>query len=298
MGDVGERPAMDEGRVVLQRLHEIGRERVLEQRRHRARGREVPGGDGFLVAGLADLDLAEPTLKIGEVAGQAEDRHDFRRHGDIEAGFARITVGGAAQRGDDVAQRPVVHIDGAPPGDTAGVDVELVAPIDMIVDQRREQIVGGTDGVEVAGEMQVDVLHGHDLRVAAAGGATLHPEAGPKRWLANADDGLLADLVQRIAKPDRGRGLALAGRRGGDGGDEDEFAVGPAPQRGDIVERDFRLVMPVGDQVLGVDAELVLGHFEDRPHLRGLADLDIRLGLLVLLVRTPARFFGSFTRLY
>ena len=77
-----------------------------------------------------------------------------------------------------------------------------------------------------------------------------------------------------------------------------EFAVGLALQRGDIVERDFRLVMPVGDQVLGVDAELVLRHFEDRPHLRGLADLDIRLGLLVLLVRTPARFFGSFTRLY
>ena len=33
--DVGERAAVDEGGVVLQRLHEVGRDRVLEQRRHR-----------------------------------------------------------------------------------------------------------------------------------------------------------------------------------------------------------------------------------------------------------------------
>ena len=79
-----------------------------------------------------------------------------------------------------VAERPVVHVDGAAPTDAPGVDVELVAPIDMVVDHCREQIVGGADGVEVAGEMQVDVLHRHDLRVAAAGRAALHPEAGPE----------------------------------------------------------------------------------------------------------------------
>ncbi len=68
-------------------------------------------------------------------------------------------------------------------------------------------------------------------------------------------------------------------------------------ERGDVVERDLGLVMPVRDQVLGADAELVLRHFEDRPHLGGLADLDIGFRILVLLVRTLARFFGSFTRL-
>ena len=196
-----------------------------------------------------------------------------------------------------VAERAVVHVDGAPPGDAAGVDIELVAPIDVVVDHRREQIVGGADRVEVAGEMEVDVLHRHDLRVAAAGRAALHPEAGPERRLADADHRLLADVVQRIAKPDRGRGLALAGRRRGDRGDEDQLAVGPVGEPGDIVERDFGLVMPVRNQVLGVDAELVLGDFDDRPHMRGLADLDIGFRVLVLIVRTLARFFGIFTRL-
>ena len=41
MGDIGERPAMDEGRVVLQGLHEVRRDRVLQQHRHRARRLEI-----------------------------------------------------------------------------------------------------------------------------------------------------------------------------------------------------------------------------------------------------------------
>ena len=167
----------------------------------------------LLVARLADLDIAEPPLQIGEVGGEAEDGHDLARHGDVEACLAREAVGGAAERGDDLAQRPVVHVDGAAPGDAAGVDVELVAPIDVIVDQRREQIVGGADGMEIAGEMEVDVLHRHDLRIAAAGRAALHAEAGAKARLAHADERLLADMIERIAKADGGGGLALAGGR-------------------------------------------------------------------------------------
>ena len=45
MGDVGERAAMDEGRVALQRLHEVGLQRVLEQHGHGARRLEVGRGD-------------------------------------------------------------------------------------------------------------------------------------------------------------------------------------------------------------------------------------------------------------
>ena len=156
---------------------------------------------GFLLARLADLNVAEPALQIGEVRGEAEDGHDLARHGDVEARLAREAVGHAAKRADDLAERPVVHVDGAAPSDAAGVDVELVAPIDVIVDHRREQIVGGADGVEIAGEMEIDVLHRHHLRVAAAGGAALHAEAGPEARLADADDGLLAESLSASPRP-------------------------------------------------------------------------------------------------
>ena len=157
---------------------------------------------------------------------------------------------------DDLAQRPVVHVHDAPPGDAAGVDALLVAPVDVVVDQRREQVVRRGDGVEVAGEMQVHVLHRHDLRIAAAGRTALDAEIGPERGLADADDGLLADAVQPVAEPDRGGRLAFAGRRRVDRGDQDQLAVLAAAARGDELGRDLRLVMAIGQQMLGRNAEL------------------------------------------
>ena len=126
----------------------------------------------------------------------------------------------------------------------------------MVVDQRRKQIVRGGDGVEVAGEMEVHVLHRHDLRIAAAGSAALDAEIGAERGLADADDGLLADAVQAVAEADRRRRLAFAGRRRVDGGDEDQLAVLAAPHRLDELGGDLRLVVAVGQQVLGRDADL------------------------------------------
>jgi len=84
----------------------------------------------------------------------------------------------------DRAQRAIVHVEDAPPGHPARIDAERVAPIDVIVEERREQIVRRGDGVEIPGEVQVDVLHRHDLGIAAAGGAAFEPERGTERGLA------------------------------------------------------------------------------------------------------------------
>ena len=70
-----------------------------------------------------------------------------------------------------------------------GVDAQGVALLDVVVQHGGQQVVGRADGVEVAGEVEVDVLHGHYLGIAAAGGAALDAEhrdpgtapAGPAR---------------------------------------------------------------------------------------------------------------------
>jgi hypothetical protein len=49
--------------------------------------------------------------------------------------------------------------------------------------------------VEVAGEVQVDVLHRHDLRIAAAGRAALHAEARAERGFAQQ---IIAFLPMRL----------------------------------------------------------------------------------------------------
>ena len=64
--------------------------------------------------------------------------------------------------------------------------------------------------MKIAGKMQVDVLHRHDLRIAAAGRAAFHAEGRTERRLANAQHRLFADVIERIGKPDRRRRLAFA----------------------------------------------------------------------------------------
>ena len=241
------------------------------------------------VARVADHDVAEPALEVLQVHGEAEDGHHLGRHRDVEAVLAREAVGSAAERIDDRAQRAIVHVHHAAPGYAPRVEPEGVAPVDVIVDQRREQVVGGRDGVEVAGEVEVDVLHRHDLRVAAAGRAALDAEAGPERRLAQAAHGLLADAVEAVAEADRGRGLALAGRRRADGRDEDELAVLVLLRGADEIGGDLGLVGPVVQQRAVGDADL-LSDLHDRLHLRFARNLDVGLhGHVCVLPSTSSR---------
>ena len=206
---------------------------------------------GLLVARVADDDLAEPRLQIVERLRKAEDRHDFGGDDDVEAVLARKAVARAAQRHGDVAQRAVVHVHHALPRDAPHVDAERVAVVDVIVEERGEQVVGDADRVKVAGEVQVDVFHRHHLRIAAARGAALHAEDRTERRLAQADRRLLADLVQAVAEPHRGRRLALARRRRADRRHQDELAVRSSFEPLDPVERDLRLGAAIGHERIG-----------------------------------------------
>ncbi len=80
--------------------------------------------------------------------------------------------------------------------------------------------------MEVAGEVEVDVLHRHHLRLAAACGSALHPETGAERRFTEAEQGALADPVHCVCQSDTGCGLAFASRCRVDRGDQDQLAIG------------------------------------------------------------------------
>jgi hypothetical protein len=129
--------------------------------------------------------------------------------------------------------------------------------------ERGQQVVRDADGVEVAREMEVDVLHRRDLRVATAGAAALDAETWTERRLAHADHGFLADRVQRVAQAHRRRRLALAGGRRRDRRDENQLAVGPRLHAGDQRVGELGFVVAVRLEVVGVDAETLLGELHD-----------------------------------
>jgi hypothetical protein len=94
------------------------------------------------------------------------------------------------------------------------------------IDRGGQQVVGGGDGVNVAGQVQVEILHRDDLRIAAACRAALDAEGRPLRGLADGGKDPFAEVrAQGLAQADGGGGLAFAERGGGDGGHVDVFAV-------------------------------------------------------------------------
>ena len=118
---------------------------------------------------------------------------------------------------------------------------ELVAVEDVRLEHRGEQVVRSADRVDVAGEVEVHVLHRHDLRVAAAGGAALDPEDGAERRLAQAEHRALADVPEALGQRDGRRRLALAGLGRRDRGDVDQLPVGRSASRSSTLRSIFAL---------------------------------------------------------
>ena len=65
------------------------------------------------------------------------------------------------------------------------IDAERVAAEEVVVQERGAKVVRRGDRVQVAREVDVDVLHRQDLAVAATGRAALEAEDGAERRLAD-----------------------------------------------------------------------------------------------------------------
>ena len=152
----------------------------------------APPGD----AGRIDIQASEAALlfsgqivRVGLVDAQLLQAAQHRRR---EAAVALLI--GRAQR---VEQLLVIRLLGF---------VE-----DAGIDGRRQQVVGGGDGVNIAGQVQVEIFHRDDLAVSAAGRAALDAKGRTLAGLADAGEDPLAEVsAQRLAQAHHGGALAFA----------------------------------------------------------------------------------------
>ncbi len=273
MGDVREGTAVDEGGVALQGLHQIRLQGVLQQGAHGPFGLKVMGGHGLIIIGVAHHDASQALFQVSDGGCQAEDGHDLGGHGDIEAVFPRHPVGLAAQAIHDVPELAVVHIYDPLPGDAAHIYVQLIAILDMSIQHSRQKVIGCSDGMEVAREMQVDILHGDHLGIAASRRSPLDAENGAQRRLPQGHHHILPSQGQRVSQTDGGSGLPFARRSGIDSRHQDELSrlMGSF---GEQVVVHLRLVLPIGLQMILADPQC-LGHIRDPLGFSSLCDLNV-----------------------
>eukprot|EP00050_Salpingoeca_kvevrii_P017974 m.69679 g.69679 ORF g.69679 m.69679 type:complete len:436 (+) comp7835_c0_seq1:906-2213(+) len=105
------------------------------------------------------------------------------------------------------------------------------------------EVVGGRDGVNVACQMEVELVHRDDLRVAATSSATLDAKCGALRRLAQACNARRLEMRSKcLSEADCGGGLSLAKRRRRDATDNDILSIGLARAGSNRAEADLCLV--------------------------------------------------------
>ena len=131
------------------------------------------------------------------------------------------------------------------------------------------------DGVDVAGEVEIELLHGNDLAVAAAGRAALDTEGRALAGLADAGENFLAEMrAEGLAESNGGGGFAFAERRGRDGSDDDVLAVGRILEAVADGEVNLRFGVAIEFELFGKNAG-GCGDAVDGDRRGGLGDFDI-----------------------
>ncbi len=124
MGDIGERPGVDEDGRSLQRLHQRRFDGVLHQDRHRPGRAQVLRRHRLARLVRADHDSAKTLSHVGQVGRQGQDRHDFAGDGNVEPCLSGHPLLFRSLADGDAAQETVVGVDDALPADAGRIDVE------------------------------------------------------------------------------------------------------------------------------------------------------------------------------
>ncbi len=88
MGDIGEGSSVDNSRGVLEGLHQVGHEGVLQKDCHGARDLDVLRRDPAAPEGGPDDDAVQSGLEIFDVGGQTQYGHHLGGDGYVKTGFA------------------------------------------------------------------------------------------------------------------------------------------------------------------------------------------------------------------
>ena len=105
-------------------------QRVLHEHGHRPCDTEIFECQRLSVLRRPEDDSSHPLAQIAERRGvavavdQRQDRHEFGRDRDVEAGLPGTAVGASTQTDDDIPECAVVDVDHAVPLQLEGVDVQ------------------------------------------------------------------------------------------------------------------------------------------------------------------------------
>ena len=261
---------------MLQRLDDVRFDRIFEKRRHCACRVQIFRRDRIPVKVICHDDPGQTLFQIRKIIRQTEDCHDLGCHRDHEMILPHHSVHLVAEADNNIAEHAVVHIQAAFPHNLSGIDPQSIALLDMVVKHGRQQIVGGSDGMEITGKMKIQIFHWNDLCVSAARRASLDAEAGPERGFTKGNQRLFIQFCHCLSETHGCRRLSLSGRSRIDRCDKHKLSVFIIFYLVPQFIGKFCLILSVILQVLVFNAD-TCGNVPDVLQRCLLSDLNIRL---------------------
>ena len=142
MRNISEWATMDKCRIVFGSLDQVGFESIPHKSHDSMGNLQIFDGDGLVVVGIGNNDIAQPAEEIFGGSRETKDGHKLGGDGDLEfivarGGFGIVLANGNATEG------AVVHIERSLPHDFFRVDIERIALINGVVQNGSDEVDGG-----------------------------------------------------------------------------------------------------------------------------------------------------------
>ena len=194
MGNVSERSAVNEGRSALGSLNQVWLQGIEEEGNDTATYTHILDSEWFVILSDAEENIVDATTEIVYACCETHDSHDFRSRSDVESSLCLDAVL-VTDTGNDATQATVVDVHHTAPENLLELESLSLVLETVVVQEGSNHVVSFCDGMEVASEMEVDLIHWQYLGITATGSTTLHSEARTERWFTQGNDSFLANLL-------------------------------------------------------------------------------------------------------
>ena len=167
---------MNHGGSAFQCLHQVWFDGVFQQDEDGACSTQVLHGEGRAIVFVSQQNGINAIAQVFQAGAQTQDRHDFRRWRNVESSFRWNSVCRTTHAAIDHTQTAIVHVHyPAPQNSLQAIGCALIVVV-VVIEQCSDGVVGRSNGVEITGEVQVDVFHGKHLGISAPCSSAFHPE--------------------------------------------------------------------------------------------------------------------------
>ena len=187
MSNVGKRTAMNKCRCSLCCLNQIWLQSIEKESYDTATYTHILYGKWLVVLGDAQKDIIDTATKIINACCETHDSHNLRSWRNIETRLCLDAVL-ISYTGDDAAETTVVYVHHAAPENLLQLESLCLVLETVVIQKGSNHVVGLCNGMEIASEMEINLIHRQNLGVTATCGTTLHAKAWTERWFAQGYD--------------------------------------------------------------------------------------------------------------